>query len=104
MAKKLIIVLHVFINEIPAKLIEEVRPPPKFHVQSVRFKSETEYSIKSAANETGFALGQHVKHAKFGEGVVLNYEGQSIHARVQVKFKNAGVKWLVLSYANLETA
>jgi len=48
-------------------------------------------------------LGQRVHHAKFGEGVVLNYEGQGSHARVQVNFKHAGAKWLVLAYANLET-
>jgi len=35
--------------------------------------------------------------------VVLNYEGQGSHARVQVNFMEAGAKWLVLAYANLET-
>ena len=46
-------------------------------------------------------LGQRVFHQKFGEGVVLNYEGQGRHARVQVNFENAGSKWLVMEYANL---
>ena len=31
----------------------------------------------------------------------MSYEGRSEHARVQVKFKTSGIKWLVLSYANL---
>jgi DNA helicase-2/ATP-dependent DNA helicase PcrA len=43
-----------------------------------------------------------VIHGKFGEGVVLNYEGQGTSARVQVNFDSAGSKWLVLSYAKLE--
>ena len=47
-------------------------------------------------------LGQRVRHGKFGEGVVLNYEGSGAHARVQVNFESAGMKWLVMSYANLE--
>jgi len=43
-----------------------------------------------------------VTHGKFGEGVVLNYEGQGSNARVQVNFDAVGSKWLVLSYAKLE--
>ena len=46
-------------------------------------------------------LGQRVFHQKFGEGIVLNYEGQGRHARVQVNFENAGSKWLMMEYANL---
>ncbi len=52
--------------------------------------------------ETQISLGQRVTHGKFGEGVVLNYEGQGSNARVQVNFDAVGSKWLVLSYANLE--
>ena len=52
--------------------------------------------------DTGLSLGQRVTHGKFGEGVVLNYEGQGANARVQVNFDAVGSKWLVLSYANLE--
>ncbi len=48
-------------------------------------------------------LGQRVTHAKFGEGVVLNYEGGR-HARVQVNFEHAGIKWLVLEYAHLQVS
>jgi DNA helicase-2/ATP-dependent DNA helicase PcrA len=47
-------------------------------------------------------LGQRVRHGKFGEGVVLNLEGQGAHARVQVNFEQQGTKWLMVGYANLE--
>jgi DNA helicase-2/ATP-dependent DNA helicase PcrA len=43
-------------------------------------------------------------HAKFGDGVVLNLEGQGAQARVQVNFDGLGSKWLMLEYANLQTA
>ena len=46
-------------------------------------------------------LGQRVRHANFGEGVVIDAEGSGAHARVQVNFENAGAKWLVVAYANL---
>jgi DNA helicase-2/ATP-dependent DNA helicase PcrA len=51
-----------------------------------------------------FAIGQNVSHAKFGEGVVLNFEGQGLDARVQVRFRNEGTKWLALQYAKLTPA
>jgi DNA helicase-2/ATP-dependent DNA helicase PcrA len=52
--------------------------------------------------ELGLNLGQRVAHPKFGEGVVLNAEGQGPAARVQVNFEAVGAKWLVLAYANLQ--
>jgi DNA helicase-2/ATP-dependent DNA helicase PcrA len=51
----------------------------------------------------GLQLGQQVRHARFGDGVIMNCEGQGSAARVQVNFSHAGTKWLVLAYANLET-
>jgi DNA helicase-2/ATP-dependent DNA helicase PcrA len=43
-------------------------------------------------------------HKKFGEGTVMAFEGQGEHTRVQVNFSQAGAKWLVLAYANLQPA
>ena len=51
-----------------------------------------------------FGVGQNVRHTKFGEGVVLNFEGRGLDARVQVKFRSDGVKWLALQYAKLTAA
>jgi DNA helicase-2/ATP-dependent DNA helicase PcrA len=58
------------------------------------------YALLHPASD-GFGLGQRVLHPKFGEGTVLNAEGQGSSARIQVKFDAAGAKWLVLAYANL---
>jgi DNA helicase-2/ATP-dependent DNA helicase PcrA len=91
-----------FIKEIPEELVEEIRP----RVQVVRPhytrpKGRPAGSIAPGA-ELGLRLGQRVRHGKFGDGVILNCEGQGAHARVEVNFENAGTKWLVLSYANLD--
>ena len=51
-----------------------------------------------------FGIGQTVSHAKFGEGVVLAFEGRGTDARVQVKFRRDGTKWLALQYAKLTSA
>mgnify|MGYP001203913365 CR=1 FL=1 len=50
---------------------------------------------------TGLRIGQAVEHARFGEGVVVEIEGQGNDARAQVNFGPAGVKWLALSVAKL---
>jgi DNA helicase-2/ATP-dependent DNA helicase PcrA len=49
-------------------------------------------------------LGQRVSHPIFGEGVILNFEGQGPNMRIQVNFKRVGSKWLVSSYAKLAPA
>ena len=59
---------------------------------------ESQSLTQSAA---GFSVGQNVVHQKFGAGVILNFEGRGGDARVQVKFREAGTKWLALEYAKL---
>ena len=43
-------------------------------------------------------------HPTFGRGVIVNYEGRGPDARVQVRFSDAGLKWLMLEYAKLAPA
>ncbi|UCD69312.1 MAG: DNA helicase II [Betaproteobacteria bacterium] len=49
----------------------------------------------------GFRIGQHVLHPKFGSGVIVQAEGSGGDARVQVNFRDDGLKWLALEYAKL---
>ncbi|HEV7491102.1 MAG TPA: UvrD-helicase domain-containing protein [Rhodanobacteraceae bacterium] len=86
-----------FLREIPTQLLHEVRP----RVQVSRPVS-VERGLPSAADTSPpLKLGQRVRHATFGEGVVVDYEGSGAHTRVQINFERAGQKWLVLAYANL---
>ena len=85
-----------FLSELPAELLDEVRVKARFQAPSV-----SKHTMPAVANETGFRLGQSVKHPKFGQGVILAVEGGGAHTRVQVKFLDHGSKWLVLAYANL---
>ncbi|HSN21232.1 MAG TPA: UvrD-helicase domain-containing protein [Usitatibacter sp.] len=59
---------------------------------------------RARPDEHPFAIGQNVRHARFGEGVVLNFEGRGLDARVQVRFRGEGTKWLALQYAKLTPA
>ncbi|MCU7876607.1 MAG: DNA helicase II [Candidatus Thiodiazotropha sp. (ex Lucinoma borealis)] len=85
-----------FIREMPSELMREVRAGPSI---SKPIYGGSPYL--ETGELTGFNLGQRVRHAKFGEGVVLNAEGQGRSARVQVNFEDVGSKWLVVAYANL---
>ena len=53
-------------------------------------------------NGTGLKLGQRVKHARFGDGVVLRIDGHGPGAQVEVNFERAGRKVLMAAYANLQ--
>ena len=86
-----------FINEIPAELLCEIRLGGS--VTESLFRNE---ETKSSGKDGQLTLGQRVSHAKFGEGVILNLEGNGSHMRIQVNFEKAGSKWLVASYANLQ--
>ncbi len=92
-----------FIAEIPDEFVEEVRPRVQVSRPMHRpGRREVGRRVPSAAQEIGIQLGQRVHHNKFGDGVILNCEGQGAHARVEVNFETAGTKWLVLGYANLD--
>jgi len=86
-----------FLREIPPEVIQEVRA----RAQVSRPYSSAAGSLNMAEEITGFTLGQRVTHPKFGEGVVLNAEGQGNGARIQINFETVGSKWLVVAYANL---
>ncbi|WP_298134923.1 DNA helicase II [Acidiferrobacter sp.] len=80
-----------FLAEIPDHLLEYVRP-----------RASAPASAPGRPVEgAGLSIGGRVTHATFGEGVVIDSEGQGAQARVQVQFAACGVKWLVLAYAGL---
>jgi DNA helicase II / ATP-dependent DNA helicase PcrA len=86
-----------FIGEFPAELIEEIRPRLQVS-RPVFVKRNT--SLEESPTPA-MRMGSRVRHSKFGDGVVLNFEGNGPHARIQVNFERQGTKWLMLSYANL---
>ncbi|HEY3268135.1 MAG TPA: DNA helicase PcrA [Armatimonadota bacterium] len=51
---------------------------------------------------TPFKPGRKVKHAKFGEGTVVDVKGAGDDLQVTVAFPEAGVRKLMLAYAKLE--
>jgi DNA helicase-2/ATP-dependent DNA helicase PcrA len=87
-----------FIAELPPEFVEEIRPRLQVS-RPVYIKRSSSLDEMPAP---AMKMGARVRHAKFGEGVVLSFEGNGPHARIQVNFEAQGTKWLMLSYANLE--
>ncbi|EKO3660102.1 DNA helicase II [Vibrio metschnikovii] len=92
-----------FIRELPEQCLDEVRMKAQVSrpTSSGRFSTS---AVKENFNETGFSLGARVRHPKFGEGTIINFEGSGPQSRVQVAFNGEGIKWLVTAYARLEKA
>ncbi len=89
-----------FVSEVPNHHIHEVR------LSASITPSFTNTSMPNAMKQktepaSGIGLGQLVLHPSFGDGIVLSIEGEGARARVQINFDTHGVKWLLLSHANL---
>ena len=92
-----------FIREIPAECVEEVRLKASVK-RPMQTRPSTSINAHDSVASIGFKLGEVVSHKKFGEGMVLNFEGSGDNARVQVNFNEVGTKWLMLAYAKLSKA
>ena len=86
-----------FLDELPIELLKSISA-----VKPVFASSMTSSRIAEPAG--GLRIGQSVLHPKFGSGVIVGTEGRGADARVQVSFRDAGIKWLALDYAKLTPA
>jgi DNA helicase-2/ATP-dependent DNA helicase PcrA len=93
-----------FLREIPAHCIKEIRtlnsrpaasPAPVAVIKKTANRSQLDI-------EHRYQKGQRVRHEKFGDGVVVDFAGQGDKESIQIQFKTAGMKWLVLAYVSLE--
>lgn len=88
-----------FLLEMPKELLSEVRM--KASVNHSYGSAAPQHSMYSDEVVEGMRMGQRVMHGKYGEGVVLQFEGGGERAKVQVNFSE-GAKWLMVGYANLQ--
>jgi DNA helicase-2/ATP-dependent DNA helicase PcrA len=98
-----------FLDELPKDLLQWLSPQRRRAVDV----DESEWGVPTGAIPQyaqatppgpSWRVGQNVRHAKFGVGVIIDAEGRGSDARVQVNFRDVGVKWLALEYAKLEAA
>jgi len=90
-----------FLNEIPAEYLYSIKQ--KTGSTNINYTSREIIGNEIKPKNNGqLSIGALVKHNKFGLGTILNFEGEGDSARVQIKFSNAGTKWLICAYAKLE--
>ncbi|MDU8924481.1 DNA helicase II [Pasteurellaceae bacterium LIM206] len=90
-----------FISELPEQCIQSVRlrgTVTRAYNQSAVSKTP----VLTEANNNGWKTGQKVKHAKFGQGTIINVEGSDTNTRLQIAFQGQGIKWLIAHLTKLE--
>ncbi len=96
-----------FLQEVPAELVQEVRLGGSVSRGYRHAGGGALRSVGSLVDEApsaagrGLGIGARVHHEKFGEGVVVQSEGNGERTRVQINFVAAGAKWLMLNAAKL---
>lgn len=81
-----------FLSEIPVELVDEVR---------FRTKVSRPQPMANAYHPQAqglFKIGQEVNHRIFGDGTVLDCEGDGEDMKVKVRFAKVGTKMLIASY------
>ena len=105
-----------FIEELPAKAIKTLTPRLRGGFATaadawpaaagggsgVNFGGGATLAAAAAADTHGLRIGQGVRHAKFGDGVVVRLQGSGNDARAQINFGVHGIKELLLSVAKLQ--
>ncbi len=95
-----------FLDEIPEQLLKHINSKPVVRSGSTRDYNELPAMMSgqqslNQKNAMPWKIGQQVAHTKFGNGVVVSYEGNASDMRVQVNFGREGLKWLAMEFAKL---
>ncbi|MFM9836237.1 MAG: UvrD-helicase domain-containing protein [Methylophilaceae bacterium] len=95
-----------FLDEIPEELLKRLNAKQTLKSGNRDYNELPAMMTKKSGeqkNAMPWKIGQSVNHAKFGNGVVVSYEGNASDMRVQVNFGREGLKWLALEFAKLQT-
>jgi DNA helicase-2/ATP-dependent DNA helicase PcrA len=79
-----------------------IKPPSGF--DKLRAQATPKHPQSEIPNPKSFVPGSHVKHEKYGRGLVLRREGTGDNVKLTVSFPGYGQKKLIEKYANLEQA
>ncbi|MDQ3323210.1 MAG: UvrD-helicase domain-containing protein [Acidobacteriota bacterium] len=82
---------------------DKPKPPSGFDKLKALSEQSKIQNPKSKIDD-GFSPGSHVRHAKYGKGLVLRREGAGDNVKLTISFPGFGQKKLIEKFANLEKA
>ena len=91
-------------SEPPAPSSEQKPEKPVAGFDKLRAQATPKKPQSEIPDPKSFVAGSHVKHEKYGRGLVLRREGTGDNVKLTVSFPGYGQKKLIEKYANLEQA
>ena len=89
-----------FLDEMPS--VQQIGTPPVARPAGGRWREVSIHETAGACIDVAFAVGDRVRHPKWGEGIVANTDGAGGDGLLTINFPNFGQKMLMLKYAPLE--
>ena len=90
--------------ETPQPKSETEKPLTGFDKLKALSSEKSQIANPKSQVENGFVAGSHVRHAKYGKGLVLRREGTGENVKLTISFPGFGQKKLIEKFANLEKA
>ncbi|MDO5687062.1 MAG: 3'-5' exonuclease [Neisseria sp.] len=91
-----------FVDEIPEELLHLLSGSLNTVAPAEPTRTRRVETLNTARDFAGFAIGDNVRHAKFGTGVIVDALSKGDSARLTVNFGREGMKELDTAYAKLE--
>lgn len=88
-----------FLHEIPTDLVKEIRFRTKVsRPSSYQAMGQAQSKYDLPASNSKFRVGKTVHHGVFGDGVIIDLEGEGDDTKVTVKFAKVGTKKIIATY------
>lgn len=91
-----------FLSEIPEDLMVREGPQPPGVLLKQKPAGNRPASPGARGDAVSFSPGDKIRHSKWGEGTVVQVDGEGPDAQLKVAFPQQGVKTLLLQYAPIE--
>ncbi|QJC32870.1 UvrD-helicase domain-containing protein [Enterobacteriaceae endosymbiont of Donacia semicuprea] len=84
------------IHSIPSRFLNEL---PKNCIKKIsHLKNKNIFIKKNILKDKKYFIGQNIYHKIFGKGIILNIEILKNNKKLQIKFNNKTIKWIISDY------
>ncbi|QJC32064.1 AAA family ATPase [Enterobacteriaceae endosymbiont of Donacia versicolorea] len=84
------------INSIPSRFLNEL---PENCIKKINYlKDKNIYLKNDVLKKKKYFIGQNIYHKIFGKGIILNIETLKDNKKLQIKFSNKKIRWIMSNY------